>query len=165
VSRIGCWSAAPAESWPELDGRLRELGFGPGWQPHWMIATSRPYEPDPRVSEAGDVPEYDDFGRALLSLTRRRPQTSYLFVARVDGRFAGHAWLHMAAGIGGLFDVFVPEDLRRQGLGSALSRAASARAAGLGIDTIALNAEFPPLYESLGYRSRGHGQTWWRHFG
>jgi hypothetical protein len=49
------------------------------------------------------------------------------------------------------------------GLGSALSRAASAKAATLGIDTIGLNAESMPLYESLGFSSLGHGRTWWRH--
>ena len=28
---------------------------------------------------------------------------------------------------------------------------------------LTLNAEFEPLYESLGFRSLGRGQTWWRH--
>ena len=73
----------------------------------------------------------------------------------LDGRFAGHAWLHVAAGAGGLFDVFVAEGNRRRGLGSALSRAGSAKAAGLGIETITLNAEFEPLYDSLGSSSLG----------
>jgi GNAT superfamily N-acetyltransferase len=160
--RVGCWAAGP---WPELDVHLRGLGFEPGWKPHWMEWPTRPAEPDPRVAEVDDVPEYDDYGQALLALTRQRPQTSFLFVAREEGRFAGHAWLHVAAHIGGLFDVFVIEDLRRRGLGSALTRAASAKAAALGIDWIALNAEGTgePLYSALGFRSRGYGQTWWLH--
>jgi GNAT superfamily N-acetyltransferase len=69
----------------------------------------------------------------------------------------------VAAGVGALFDVFVAAGSRRRGLGAALSRAASAKAAGLGIETITLNAEFEPLYASLGFRSLGRGQTWWRH--
>jgi GNAT superfamily N-acetyltransferase len=165
ATRIGCWAAAPAASWAELDARLRELGFAPGWQPHWMTARATPATaPDSRVTEPDEPPpEYDDYGRALFGLTRARPQRSCLFIAREQGRFAGHAWLHVAAGIGGLYDVFVVERYRRRGLGSALSTAASAKAAQLGIDAIALNAEFAPLYESLGYRFAGRGCTWWLH--
>jgi predicted N-acetyltransferase YhbS len=100
------------------------------------------------------------YGRALLTLIG---PTTFLFVAREKGRFAGHAWLHVAAGVGGLYDVFVPEDLRRRGLGSALSRAASAKAAELGVETVTLNAEVPELYSPLGYRSLGYGRTWWPH--
>jgi GNAT superfamily N-acetyltransferase len=156
--RVGCWAAAPDAA---LDAALRELGFAPGWEPHWMSAPAKPAPPDPRVAEAQDVPEYDDYGRRLLSLTRE--PHSFLFVAREEGRFAGHAWLHVAGGVGGLYDVFVPEDFRHRGLGSALSRAAIAQAAALGIHTVTVNAEAEQLYESLGFRSLGHGQTWWRH--
>jgi GNAT superfamily N-acetyltransferase len=157
VRRVGIWLA---EASPAVEEALPGLGFGPGWQPRWMTAPATSTESDPRVGEAHDVPEYDDYGRALLSLIG---PTTFLFVAREEGRFAGHAWLHVAAGVGGLYDVFVAEDLRRRGLGSALSLAASAKAAELGVETITLNAESAPLYESLGYRSPGHGRTWWRH--
>jgi GNAT superfamily N-acetyltransferase len=155
ATRIGCWTAARS-----LD--LSRLGFTPGWDPHWMTAPATAAPPDPRVDEVQEVPGYGDHGQRLLALARSDPN-SFLFVAREDRRFAGHAWLHVAAGVGGLFDVFVVEDLRRRGIGSALSRAASTKAAALGLDTITLNAEFEPLYESLGFRSLGHGQTWWRH--
>ena len=158
--RVGCWSAEPSE---ELDAHMRRLGFDPGWEPHWMTAPAGPSAPDPRVSEPTEVPEYDDHGRTLLALTRERPQTSFLFVAREDGRFAGHAWLHVAAGVGGIYDVFVAESARRRGLGRALAAAASARAAALGIDTLTLNAEAERFWEAVGFRSLGRGQTWWRH--
>ena len=160
---IGCWAGGP---WPELDAHLRQLGFEPGWQPHWMVGRAEPSEADPRVTEPDDVPEYDGYGQALVAMTREEPQRSFLFVAREDGRFGGHAWLHVARSIGGLFDVFVPEDLRRRGIGSALTRAACSRAAELGLEAIALNAEGAGehLYGPLGFRSRGYGQTWWRHF-
>jgi GNAT superfamily N-acetyltransferase len=154
VRRVGRWTAGR-----DLD--LSELAFDPGWEPHWMAAPASRTSHDPRVAQAHEVPEYDEHGQRLLALTRSG--TSFLFVAREDGRFAGHAWLHVAAGVGGLYDVFVVEELRRRGLGSALSLAASAKAARLGIDTITLNAEFEPLYESLGFRSLGRGQTCWRH--
>jgi GNAT superfamily N-acetyltransferase len=157
VRRVGVWLASAS---PAVEEALPVLGFGPGWQPHWMSAPAARAPADPRVSEPREVPEYDDYGRALLALVG---PTTFLFVAREEGRFAGHAWLHVAAGVGGIYDVFVPEDLRRRGIGSALSLAASAKAAELGVETITLNAEFTPLYESLGYGSLGHGRTWWRH--
>jgi GNAT superfamily N-acetyltransferase len=153
AGRVACWTAGH-----DLD--LSELGFQPGWEPHWMAVVTRAEPLDQRVSEADDVPEYDDYGRRLLDLTRR-PE-SYLFVAREDGRFAGHGWLHVTGGVGGLYDVFVADAFRRRGLGAALSRAASAKAAELGLDTLTLNAEFEPLHIALGFRSLGRGQTWWR---
>jgi GNAT superfamily N-acetyltransferase len=154
AQRVGCWTAGR-----DLD--LSELGFHPGWEPHWMAAPTCAVALDPRVSEVDEVPEYDDYGQRLLALARTRE--SHLFVAREDGRFAGHAWLHVAAGVGGLFDVFVVDAFRRRGLGSALSLAASAKAAEAGIGTLTLNAEFEPLYRALGFQSLGRGQTWWRH--
>jgi GNAT superfamily N-acetyltransferase len=158
---VGCWALAPD---PRLDAHLRALGFEPGWQPHWMAKpVGAPAQPDPRVSEPAEVPEYDAYGQSLLALTRERPQTSHLFVAREEGRFAGHAWLHVAAGVGGLYDVFVPEDLRRRGIGTALVDAASSKAAALGIDALTLNAEADAFWEAAGFRSLGRGQTWWRH--
>ncbi len=96
AARVGCWAAGPS---PELDAHLRGLGFEPGWRPHWMSAPAAAAPLDTRVSEPSEVPEYDDHGRSLLALTRQRPQTSFLFVAREGGRFAGHAWLHVAAGV------------------------------------------------------------------
>lgn len=157
---VGCWAVSPD---PRLDAHLRALGFEPGWQPHWMTAPAEAGEVDPRVSEPAEVPEYDDYGQSLLALTRQRPQASFLLLAREDGAFAGHVWLHVAAGIGGLYDMFVAEALRRRGIGTALVRAASARAAGLGIETLTLNAEAEEFWQAVGFRSLGHGQTWWLH--
>jgi GNAT superfamily N-acetyltransferase len=158
---VGCWAASPD---PRLDAHLRALGFEPGWQPHWMSAAAEPSAPDPRVSEPAEVPEYDEYGQRLLGLTRLRPQTSFLFVARLeDGRFAGHTWLHVAGGVGGIYDMFVVEDLRRRGIGSALARAASSKAFALGIETLTLNAEAEGFWRALGFRSLGRGQTWWAH--
>ena len=94
------------------------------------------------------MPEYDDYGQALLE---GMPDRSRHFVARVDGSFAGMAWLHERA----LFDVYVAEPFRRQGLGAALTRAAG--------ETVVLNAtgEGELLYRALGFRSLGRGRTWW----
>ena len=142
---------------------MRGLGFCEGWEPHWMTAPARLSAPDPRISEPAEVPEYDEHGQSLLGLTRERPQTSFLFVAREEGRFAGHAWLHVAAGVGGVYDVFVTESARLRGLGRALAAAASSKAAALGIEALTLNAEAERFWLAVGFRSLGRGQTWWRH--
>jgi GNAT superfamily N-acetyltransferase len=84
---------------------------------------------DPRVTRTTEVPEYDDYGQALL----RMPRTHH-FIARDDGgRPVGLAWLHLpdtAPGVGGLFDVFVHEAHRRRGLGTALTRGRPSRRGG-----------------------------------
>jgi hypothetical protein len=139
VRTIGCWGRdgdAPAPP-----------GFEEGWQPHWMAGSAGAVE-DPRVSATRDVPEYDDYGQALL---RGMPEDSSHLVARVDGRFAGMAWLHEGA----MFDVYVPEPMRRQGLGTALTRSAG---------PVVLNATGAGelLYRALGFESLGYGRTWWR---
>ena len=139
VRTIGCWgrdAGAPAPP-----------GFEEGWRPHWMAGAAAGAG-DSRVAEAAEVPEYDGYGQTLLERLPARH-----FIARVDGRFAGRAWLHEGA----LFDVFVPAPYRRRGLGAALTRAASAG------ETVVLNAtgEGESLYRSLGFESLGYGRTWW----
>jgi GNAT superfamily N-acetyltransferase len=128
-----------------------------------MVASAEFGESDPRVSEPSDVPEYDDYGQSLLALTRQRPQTTFPLVAREDGRFAGHAWLHVGGGTAGLYDVFVAERSRRRGIGTALARAARSKAASLGLEAVTLNAENEEFWTAVGFRSLGYGQTWWLH--
>jgi GNAT superfamily N-acetyltransferase len=122
--------------------------FDEGWQPHWMAGTAEG-PPDPRVEETRDVPEYDDYGQALLQSVPGKH-----VVARVDGQFAGMAWAHERM----LFDVFVPAQFRRQGIGKAITQAAAAG------EPMVLNAtgEGELLYRALGFRSLGYGRTWWR---
>jgi hypothetical protein len=114
-----------------------------------MAGSAAGSPPDGRVEEATDVPEYDGYGKALL----RGMGRSRHFVARVDGRLAGMAWRHEGA----LFDVFVADEMRRRGLGAALTGAAA------GGETVVLNAtgDGELLYRSLGFESLGYGRTWW----
>jgi ribosomal protein S18 acetylase RimI-like enzyme len=169
VRTAGCWSSGLGDD-AAVGEILESRGFEEGWRPHWM-ALELPRRPtaataaDPRVTEVSAVPEYDSYGQALL----RMPDTHH-FVAREDGAPAGFAWLHLpdtAPGAGGLFDVVVPEPARRRGLGSALTRAACARARELGRRDVVLNAtgDGQALYTALGFRSLGHGRTWWLHRG
>ena len=167
VAGIGCWSTG-LEPTTRLAARLVARGFEWGWQAHWMaieLASLPLGDDDRRVSLVTGVPEYDDYGRRLLGLTGGR---SWHAVAREDGEFAGHAWAHVtggALGCAGVYDVYVPPRRRRRGLGRALTLAVCRAAAKAGASVATLNAtgEGELLYGALGFRSLGHGQTWWIH--
>jgi GNAT superfamily N-acetyltransferase len=167
---IGCW-ASGLESIDDLAERLMERDFEWGWQPHWMAIdlTRLPIaDDDPRVSLVERVPEYGEYGSRLVALARARPRRSWHAVARVDGDYAGHAWAHLIGGrlgSAGIYDVDVLPDHRRRGLGRALTLAVCRAAANAGARMATLNAtgEGELLYRALGFRSLGHGQTWWLH--
>ena len=168
LREVGCWAAEPHD---ELGRALGALGFQDGWQPHWMaidLARLAIATEDPRVSLVETVPEYDGYGAALMSLARTRPRRSWHAVARVDNGYAGHAWAHLiggALGSAGIYDVDVLPRHRRRGLGRALTLAVCRAAAAAGARMATLNAtgEGELLYRALGFRSLGHGQTWWLH--
>jgi GNAT superfamily N-acetyltransferase len=141
VRMVGCWGRDEHAPPPP--------GFDEGWQPHWMAGGQTGAPRDDRVEETRAVPEYDEYGQALLN---SMPGTRH-FVARVDGEFAGMAWRHDDA----LFDMFVAQRFRRQGLGAALVRAACAH----GPVVLNATAEGELLYRSLGFESLGYGRTWW----
>ncbi len=73
----------------------------------------------------------------------------------------GHlAWPDEPGELPELQDVFVPEQLRRRGIASAVTRAAEREAAARGFDRLSLtvgigNAPARKLYERLGYRDTG----------
>jgi hypothetical protein len=167
---IGCW-ATGLEPFDDLAERLMERDFEWGWQPHWMaidLARLPLDDEDPRVSLADEVPEYDGYGAALLTLARARPQRSWHALARVDGAFAGRAWAHVdedELGSAGIYDVDVWRRHRRRGIGRAVTLAVCRAAADAGARVATLNAtgEGELLYRALGFRSLGLGQTWWRH--
>ena len=164
---VACW-ATGLEPYDALGERLVARGFEWGWQPHWMAIDLDDLpgdEPDPRVAVVADVPEYDAYGRALLTLTERRPAHTWHALARIDGAWAGRGWAHRVGEHAGIYDMDVPPHVRRRGVGRALTLAVcrAAKAAGARFATLNATAEGELLYRSLGFRSVGRGQTWWRH--
>jgi predicted N-acetyltransferase YhbS len=167
---VGCW-ATGLEPTGELAARLVARGFEWGWKAHWMaidLAQAPAGADDPRVTVVEAVPEYRAHGQVLMALARARPLRFWHAVARVDGAYAGHAWSHVVGGrLGGagIYDVDVAPEHRRKGLGGALTAAVCRPAAAAGARVATLNAtgEGELLYRALGFRSLGHGQTWWLH--
>lgn len=167
VAGIGCWTTG-LESTTELAARLVARGFEWGWMAHWMaidLAALPLGETDPRVSLATEVPEYGGHGKRMLELTSGR---FWHAVAREDGSYAGRAWAHVTGGrlgCAGIYDVDVAPRSRGRGLGRALTLAVCRAAAAAGASTATLNATGAGelLYGRLGFRSLGHGQTWWIH--
>jgi ribosomal protein S18 acetylase RimI-like enzyme len=92
----------------------------------------------------------------------RRGNSTYLIAWDGDVPLGhGHlAWPEVPGEPPELQDVFVPEHARRRGVGSAVTRAAEAKAAARGFDRLSLtvgadNAAARKLYERLGYRDTG----------
>jgi GNAT superfamily N-acetyltransferase len=65
-------------------------------------------------------------------------------------------------GVGGLFDMYVLEEERKQGIGTALAQATCELAGKLGCHHVVLNAseEGEPVYQRAGFQSMGKGYTW-----
>ena len=124
-----------------------------------------PRDPDPRVELEDATPEYDERGRSMLRMTAADPPNTWHAVARIDGQFAGRAWVHGDGSTAGIYDMEVWPDFRRSGLGSAILAALARVALAAGYHWAVLNATpaGERLYSARGFRRIGHGATWWLH--
>ncbi len=159
---IGAWLGSDIDA-----AGLAINGFERAWAPWWMTA---PIEAigrteDTRVGLEEATPEYDEGGRALLSLASERPAQAWHAVARIDGGYAGRAWTYRQGSIAGVYDMEVLPAFRRRGLGSSLLRVTAAAAGDAGASHVTLNATpmGERLYSALGFRRIGDGITWWLH--
>jgi GNAT superfamily N-acetyltransferase len=173
-----CWSLLPTEP-EELGSELLAAGFHEGWQANWMaveIVPRPPEEPPVGVQvglasptwKATDLP-WDGEGIAAVRsrLAAAHPRRAWHLGAWRDGRPVGHALLNVTTGrhgVGGIYDMGVAPDERRRGIGRALTLAALelARSQGCSVATLNATPEGELLYRTLGFRSVGVAQTWWR---
>ena len=160
AAEIGCWAIAPDE---KLHGRLAELGFQDGWQPHWMGVDPRLSQSQPRATAretngcVDGLPYSSSHHEGVLG------GDVHHFVVDEGELIVGHAVLNIEAESGGIYDMGVAPQFRRRGHGRALVLAALAGAREAGCTSVTLNAtgEGEPLYRDVGFESLGHGMTWW----
>jgi GNAT superfamily N-acetyltransferase len=122
---------------------------------------------DTRAQLSTDVPEYGPNGQRLLSLARGDQPRAWHAVARVDGHFAGRAWILVAGDVAGVYDMDVSPQSQRRGLGRALLRTVCAAARAAGATRVVLNATAvgKPLYSAENFLHIGRGITYWNHLG
>jgi ribosomal protein S18 acetylase RimI-like enzyme len=157
---ISCWGLEPDD---ELGERLTGLGFQDGWWPHWMGVDPRhqPREPVHPVEETTacleDLPYASEHHASVLGGDVRH------FVVRDGTNVVGHAVLNVDGESGGIYDMGVAPQSRRQGFGRALTTAALSCAREEGCASVTLNAtaEGELLYRAVGFESLGYGMTWW----
>jgi GNAT superfamily N-acetyltransferase len=173
-----CWSFLPTRP-PTLDSALRDAGFREGWQAHWMaveLAAGLDFELPEGVRvgvveedwTATDLP-WDGAGAAAvrIRLASARPRRVCHVGAWRGSEPVGHATLNVTTGrlgVAGIYDMGVAAHERRRGVGRALTAAALdlGRAAGCSFATLNATPEGELLYRTLGFRSVGVAQTWWR---
>lgn len=186
---VGWWTSG-TEAGLDLGVILMARGFQWGWQPHWMwLDLSRPRPaallpagidlvcfPDGAEGEAASrlPPFVRAFGARREALTRLdRPATTVLAAFDAE-EVVGSITLHVsppsaelaqraAEPIGGIYDCWVAERVRRRGIGLALTAAAAGLAEARGCRMAVLNATAVGelMYRRLGFRSAGWGRTWW----
>ncbi len=155
---IAVWSAAD-QARPEL----LAAGFDQGWQPWWMTAPTADFVPLGAAARAflTDTAGRDDSGPAPLLGHGH----TWRAEARVKGRYAGRAWIHLVGDLAGLFDMEVWPRFQRRGIGTELVNLLGITARRHGADRVVLNAtpEGAQLYQTVGFTRVGAGRTWWRH--
>jgi GNAT superfamily N-acetyltransferase len=173
-----CWSLLPTEP-PELADALRAAGFRDGWQANWMsydlgeaVAVATPAGVRiGAVDEHWEPTELPYDGPRVAALRRRlaadEPRRVWHVGAWRNDEPVGHATLSVTTGrvgVAGVYDMGVAEHERRRGIGSALIAAVLELARGTRCAYATLNATADGewLYRTVGFRSVGVAQTWWR---
>lgn len=167
------WSMHPDE---RIDLALLAQGYAAGFEPWWMTRDlTEPIEQpqhairavnalDIQLMRQSDVPyvieDQVDANRALAG-DAPNPQVIWL-AAIVDDQPVGHAIVNLVNTHAGLFNVGVSGKHRFKGIGTSLTLAAMRTAHEHGADTMNLNSTpaGKKLYERLGFRQFGTGQTW-----
>jgi ribosomal protein S18 acetylase RimI-like enzyme len=159
LRQVGWWST---EADVTLGTSLVARGFGWGWQPHWMARKLEPLpDPLPAHSVARSEPPY----AGDLPYAPNRPDSPCTIGlgVRIDGTTVGYVAINPWHRIAGIYSMGVSAAHRRQGIGRALTVAACRLAAEQGCTYAVLNAteDGERLYSTLGFESRGWGQSWW----
>lgn len=157
VFQVGWWTLDEQNA-PAIGAPLLARGFHWGWRPNWMaldpahLVTDHPVPPGLEIRPAANRVE-----------------------AWLAGKRVGHVTCHRSVydgkPVGGIYDMGVEPEVRRQGIGTALTVAACRRLTcdsngngEPGCRLVMLNATGmgQPVYARAGFEHLGeYGQTWW----
>lgn len=120
----------------------------------WIITETRGFEASPRIA-APLAAIRNALGVPDGTVMRR-------FLAWHDGESAATATLFMDSGVAGIYDVCTVPELRRRGLGSAITRAAMQVAIARGYTTAVLQATEDgfDMYQQLGFRTQNEYEVY-----
>jgi GNAT superfamily N-acetyltransferase len=155
-----------------LGARFFARGVGPNWSPLWMWCELSHIHDNQEVNStfeiriAGEHLSSLHNDAVMEALHQMQPRTVWHLSASELGRSdIGGCTLNITtgdSGVGGLFDLWVDPQVRRQGVGSALVRSACQLARQLGCYHVIVNstAMGEPVYQRAGFESMGYGYTW-----
>lgn len=167
------WNMEPN---PQIDLALLAQGYAGSFEPWWMTRSITAPIPPPkhRVRSANpldiqvllesDIPyvirDQVPANRSLIN-AKGEPQVMWLVAIEHDD-VVGHAIVNLVSDHAGLFNVGVSPKHRFRGIGTSLTLAAMQAARNHGATTMNLNSTpaGKKLYERLGFRQFGTGQTW-----
>jgi GNAT superfamily N-acetyltransferase len=172
----GSWHVGPSMSPPDLGTRLSALGFEGGREPGMAVQLgAMPSVEMPagleisRVASGGELADHEavlasGFGEGppeaawVCEMYRRiglDDDSWRHFVGRIDGSPVACATTFFASGVAGLYFVCTSPDVRRRGIGAAISHAAlaDARAAGVSVGVLGSSPMGQHVYERLGFET------------
>lgn len=155
-----------------LGARLFARGVGPNWNPLWMWCEVSHIHANHEVNSTFEIriagEDLSSLGNdaVMEALYRMRPRRVWHLSASGSGCSGiGGCTLNVTtgdSGIGGLFDLWVDSQVRKQGIGTALVRSACQLARQLGCHHVIVNSTElgEPVYRRVGFQSMGYGYTW-----
>jgi GNAT superfamily N-acetyltransferase len=146
-----------------LDAKFYARGVCPNWEPHWMWCDLREMKQAGKPSDRFKIRVKAENESALV------PDTGQNLVWSVNAmrekEWLGGCTLNVTTGehgVGGLFDMYVKPEERKQGVGGALTQVTCELAMKLECHHVMVNAtdEGEPIYQRIGFQSLGMGRTW-----
>ncbi|MDX1614305.1 MAG: GNAT family N-acetyltransferase [Candidatus Promineifilaceae bacterium] len=166
----------PAELAPHLEAQGLALNEGPPAMAADLASLTKTVRVPPglRISQAQNEEALDDFTmvmmtafaipaawqRPLLALMSAVDEANIMrhYLAYLDGKAVGSASLLLANGVAGIYNVATRPELRRRGIGAAITLAPLQVARRLGYEVGVLQSSDMAIgvYEKLGFRHYGH---------
>jgi len=172
----GCWSLAPTQPL-NLGVLLLARGFQPGWRPQWMaldleIMQTEHARPAGLQIQADNVTPIHDIKNLPYAnsnslsheLKQEYPELGQRFIATLNGAIVAHSEVFFTTGsngVAGIYSVGVVPNAREKGIGKAVVLAACLYSREKGYRYAVLNGTGRRMYEQIGFKWVGFGDTWW----